>query len=77
MMVAQGILLPDRIDETKMHQMNHGGSAMTHDHPNSVLLEPGESGVLVWTFNEPVELEFACDVPGHYQAGMKGEFRFD
>jgi len=77
MMVAHGILLHDRIDETKMRQMNHGGTAMTHDHPNSVLLEPGESGELTWTFSEPVGLEFACNVPGHYQAGMKGGFQFD
>lgn len=76
MMVEHGILLPDRIDEQRMHQMDDGSGAMKHDHPNSVLLEPGESDELTWTFSEPAELEFACNVPGHYQAGMKGEFAF-
>lgn len=48
------------------------GQAMGHEHANSVLLEPGESGSLTWTFAEAKKLQFACNVPGHYQQGMKG-----
>ena len=45
-----------------------------HDHPNSLLLAPGEGGELIWTFPDhaDVQLEFACNVPGHYEAGMVG-----
>ncbi|NBB70322.1 MAG: hypothetical protein GVY33_08355 [Alphaproteobacteria bacterium] len=45
-----------------------------HDHPNSLLLAPGAGGELIWTFPDhaDVELEFACNVPGHYEAGMVG-----
>ncbi len=46
---------------------------MKHDDPNSVLLEPGKTAEIVWTFNETTSLEFACNVPGHYQAGMVGD----
>jgi uncharacterized cupredoxin-like copper-binding protein len=57
-------------------KMKHGhGGMMGHDDPNSVLLNPGESRELVWQFDQAVAgLEFACNVPGHYQAGMVGRF---
>lgn len=45
---------------------------MTHDDPNSVMLQPGETKELTWTFSSDTALEFGCNVPGHYQAGMKG-----
>jgi len=51
-----------------------GMEGMKHDDPNSILLAPGESGELIWTFSGDAELEFACNMPGHYQAGMVGEF---
>lgn len=55
-------------------KMGHG--AMKHDDPNSVLLRPGESGELVWKFTNDVDLQFACNVPGHYEAGMVGNVEF-
>jgi uncharacterized cupredoxin-like copper-binding protein len=56
--------------------MSDHGRDMGHDDPNSILLNPGESKELVWRFGEQVDgLEFACNVPGHYQAGMVGRFR--
>ncbi len=49
---------------------------MEHDDPNSLLLDPGESGELLWRFADGhKKLEFACNVPGHYQSGMHGKFR--
>jgi uncharacterized cupredoxin-like copper-binding protein len=47
---------------------------MEHNDPNSVLIEPGTSKELVWTFTKSTRLEFACNMPGHYQSGMVGEF---
>ena len=54
-----------------MAGMDHG--AMKHDDPNSVLVEPGKTGELTWTFKQASQLEFACNIPGHYQAGMVGK----
>lgn len=54
----------------------HGQAAMTHDDPNSLLLEPGKSGELIWKFTRAMTLEFACNVPGHYESGMVGQVRF-
>jgi uncharacterized cupredoxin-like copper-binding protein len=45
---------------------------MTHDDPNVVSLKPGETKTLIWSFKHMTQtkLVFACNVPGHYQAGM-------
>ena len=55
--------------------MNHAGmqqQGMQHDEPNMVMVEPGQRGELTWTFSQSAPIEFACNVPGHYQAGMVG-----
>ncbi|WP_397452719.1 plastocyanin/azurin family copper-binding protein [Pseudomonas sp. NA-150] len=55
--------------------MDHGsaGGGMKHDDPNSVLVEPGKTAELTWTFTKVSDLQFACNFPGHYQAGMVGK----
>ncbi len=58
----------------KMMESGSMGPGM-HDDPNSVLLEPGKSGEIIWTFPRHAKLEFACNVPGHYEAGMHGTIR--
>ena len=75
MMVQHGALLPDRIDQHKMLMDMGNGNVMKHDDPNSILLEPGISGEVIWKFAKTNEIEFACNVPGHYQAGMVGEIK--
>lgn len=75
-MMEHGMITPTAIDH-KMMKMDHGnGHMMKHDDPNAALIEPGKSAEIVWTFSKPTELEFACNLPGHYEAGMMGEFRF-
>jgi len=75
MMMEHGVLGADKINwdaAKKMQQsMGHG----MHDDPNSVLLEPGKTGEVIWTFPEHAELEFACNVPGHYESGMVGKIK--
>jgi len=45
---------------------------MEHDDPNAVSLEPGKAGEFAWTFTKAGRFDFACLVPGHFEAGMKG-----
>ena len=45
---------------------------MEHDEPSKITLDPGKSGEIVWQFTRPGEVDFACLMPGHYEAGMKG-----
>jgi uncharacterized cupredoxin-like copper-binding protein len=72
MLAEHGVINGDRIDHGMMEMDMGDGHSMKHDDPNSVLMEPGESREIVWTFSEASDLEFACNVPGHYQAGMVG-----
>ncbi|WP_415759909.1 copper-resistant cuproprotein CopI [Pseudomonas sp. LT1P18] len=72
-MQQSGMLTP-----TGMKEMDHGamagmGHGMKHDDPNSVLVEPGKTAEMTWTFTKATNLEFACNIPGHYQAGMVGK----
>ena len=45
---------------------------MEHDEPHMVHVAPGKRGDLVWQFNRVGEFEFACLIPGHFEAGMRG-----
>ena len=79
MMMEHGMIEPDRINH-KMMKMDHGASGMkgmmmSHDDPNSILLEPGKSGEIIWKFTKAMDLEFACNVPGHYESGMMGPLK--
>ena len=69
-MVENEILLVDSIDKEKMKKMAKMDKAMGHSHSNSVLLAPNEKGDLVWKFDNAMNIEIACNVPGHYQIGM-------
>ena len=70
MMVEHEILLADKIDKKKMMEMSKKNPAMAHSHSNSVLLSPGEKAELIWKFSNTVDIEAACNVPGHYDVGM-------
>jgi len=45
---------------------------MEHDEAHMVHVQPSKSEPLVWNFNRAGEFQFACLLPGHYQAGMVG-----
>lgn len=45
---------------------------MEHDEPGKVTLAPGKQGEIVWHFTKAGTVNFACLMPGHYEAGMKG-----
>jgi uncharacterized cupredoxin-like copper-binding protein len=45
---------------------------MEHDEPYMAHVKPGRKGALVWNFNRPGTFQFACLIPGHFEAGMKG-----
>ena len=81
MMMDHGMLTPTGINH-EMMKMDHSnmpgmkGHSMKHDDPNSVLVSPGETKELVWKFSKTGALEFACNIPGHYESGMVGKIQF-
>lgn len=52
----------------EMRAMPH----MAHDDPNAIQLDPRQMGAIVWRFDQPGEIDFACLLPGHLEAGMAG-----
>ncbi|MFP5429043.1 MAG: plastocyanin/azurin family copper-binding protein [Gammaproteobacteria bacterium] len=72
MIAMQGKLFTAGMNHEGMdhNQMGHGEHG--HAGGNTVLLQPGQRGELTWTFRTSAPIEFACNVPGHYQAGMVG-----
>ncbi len=48
---------------------------MEHDDPNMMKVAPDGAGNLIWKFTRAGTVEFACLIPGHYEAGMKGNIR--
>ncbi len=48
---------------------------MQHDEPYMAHVNAGQRGEITWTFNRPGDFEFACLIPGHFEAGMRGTIR--
>jgi len=60
-------------DELKEHaEMMRKMPGMQHAEPNMVTLAPGKRGGVVWQFSKAGQVDFACLIPGHMEAGMKG-----
>jgi len=62
---------------TKEENVTHGKlmerfPEMEHDDPNGKRLTPQTSSDIIWKFTKKGAFEFACLIPGHYQAGMHG-----
>jgi uncharacterized cupredoxin-like copper-binding protein len=36
------------------------------------MVGPGQQRELIWKFTRAGNFEFDCNVPGHYEAGMRG-----
>jgi uncharacterized cupredoxin-like copper-binding protein len=50
------------------HSHSHAGAA-------AISVAPGQTGELVVTFPKTGTLQMACLIPGHYEAGMKGQLK--
>ena len=67
---------------TKDEHMVHGKMMMAnpdmHHGPggSSITIAPGKTETLVWYFEEAWEVQAACNIPGHYQAGMHSDIQF-
>lgn len=48
---------------------------MEHDEPYMAHVPPGGRREIVWKFNRAGDFDFACLIPGHYEAGMVGHIK--
>lgn len=46
---------------------------MEHADANMAHVQPGARGEIVWQFTKAGEYQFACLIPGHFEAGMVGK----
>ena len=76
-LVENEILLADKIDMVKMKKMSKKDHSLSHSHANSIMLEPKKTGELIWKFTKDLDLEIACNVPGHYESGMVGKININ
>ena len=60
-------------EELRRHaEMMRKSPGMKHDEAHMVHVRPGKTGQVVWQFTQPGEFQFACLIPGHFEAGMVG-----
>ncbi|CAM3020556.1 MULTISPECIES: cupredoxin domain-containing protein [Legionella] len=61
-------------EEQKEHQkMMRSMPGMIHEDGNTITIKPGETKWLTWKFKATPkhnEVVFACNIPGHFEAGM-------
>jgi uncharacterized cupredoxin-like copper-binding protein len=62
----------DTMEGNAEHKEAMAKMDMEHDDPNSIRLDEGQSGEVIWTFANAGSFEFACLIPGHYESGMHG-----
>jgi uncharacterized cupredoxin-like copper-binding protein len=61
-------------EELKKHaELMKKFPGMEHDEPHMAHVKPGKSGEIVWQFTKAGEFQFACLIPGHFEAGMVGK----
>jgi len=66
------------ISELKEHaEMMRAMPTMKHAESNMLTLAPGQSGDIVWQFGKSGTVDFACLVPGHLEAGMRGKIEVE
>jgi uncharacterized cupredoxin-like copper-binding protein len=59
-------------DAQAHHEEEMASSAMAHDDPSGITVEPGQTQELTYTFEpQPAQTLAGCHIPGHYPAGMK------
>src|SRR5687768_14136169 len=76
----QGQVMHEFVIGTKKELDQHAAQMvkfpdMEHDEPYMAHVQPGKAGEVIWTFNRAGDFDFACLIPGHYEAGMVGKIK--
>lgn len=64
-------------DQIKHAEMMRKMPGMKHNDPNTASLEPGETAKLIWRFKGDDTVVFACNEPGHFEAGMRHDLKIE
>lgn len=66
------IVLGTPAEIAQLRELVRRDPALAREAPSMTPLAPGASGQIVWQFDPPGTVEYACLQPGHYEAGMRG-----
>lgn len=65
--------LLDSFENNAKHKLEmQKNPEMEHDDPNGKRVDSKNDAKILWRFTKAGTFEFACLIPGHYEAGMKG-----
>lgn len=70
--LAHEFVLGDAREQLEHEKEMEAMPGMPMHDPNGISLRPGQTRILRWTFTRAGTIEYACHVPGHFAAGMKG-----
>jgi uncharacterized cupredoxin-like copper-binding protein len=70
--IAHEFVLGDAAEQAAHEQEMASMRGMPMNDSNGVTVAPGSTSSLVWTFTRAGHLQYACHLPGHYDAGMVG-----
>lgn len=77
--VEHELRLTDEAEVERHLAEAHAGEAHAPDstEPGVILLQPGETGELVWAFDAPEQVSLVvCLIPGHYESGMRADIHY-
>ena len=66
------IVIGTSTDIKRHRQAMREDPGMAHGAANMAHVPPGDTQQLLWKFEHAGQFEFACLLPGHYEAGMRG-----
>jgi uncharacterized cupredoxin-like copper-binding protein len=66
-------ILATKVENRKHGELMKKFPEMEHDDPNGKRLAPYSNNEILWKFTKTGEFEYACLIPGHYDAGMFGK----
>jgi uncharacterized cupredoxin-like copper-binding protein len=58
-------------EEHREAMRNNSGGHNAHGSEEGIIVEPGDTAELSYTFEEDGQILIGCHEPGHYEAGMK------
>ena len=61
------------IEQKEHAMMMQKMTSMKHKDANAIFLDPGKSTSLTWRFKGNDTVVFACNIPGHFEAGMRND----
>ena len=70
--LAHEFVLADAASNLKHAALMQKYPDMQHDDPNGKTMQAGGKAEILWKFSKAGTFEFACNIPGHREAGMLG-----